>query len=90
MFNLTLVIIICSSDSYIRSYLFDFTLIFSSYLGGSITGIDATAFDTVFCPPSMNMPPEGGTGGIAASNSTDLKWAGGGLPHCQLDVNIFQ
>ena len=51
--------------------------------------MDATAFDTVFCPPTMNMPPEGATGGIAASNSTDLKWAGGGLPHCQLDVNTF-
>ena len=51
--------------------------------------MDVTAFDTVFCPPTMNMPPEGTSGGIAASNSADLKWAGGGLPHCQLDVNIF-
>ena len=35
----------------------------------------------------MNMPPEGSSGGIAASGSTELKWAGGGLPHCQLDVS---
>ena len=62
--------------------------VLSSYIGDSITGMDVTAFDTVFCPPTMNMPPEGTSGGIAASNSADLKWAGGGLPHCQLDVNI--
>ena len=67
-----------------------FAFMFSSYIGGSITGLDATAFDTVFCPPTMNMPAEGSTGGIVASNSTDLKWSGGGLPHCQLDVNSFQ
>ena len=62
-------------------------LLYFSYIGGSTTGIDVSAFDTIFCPPTMNMPPEGSSGGIAASGSAELKWAGGGLPHCQLDVS---
>ena len=37
----------------------------------------------------MSMPSEGATGGIAASSSADMKWAGGGLPHCQLDVSKY-
>ena len=66
--------------------MFKQVLLFYSYIAGSTTGLDASAFDTVFCPPTMSLPPENATGGIAASSSSELKWAGGGMPHCQLDV----
>ena len=59
-------------------------------MGGSATGIDISAFDTIFCPPTMSMPSEGASGGMAASNNADLKWTGGGFPHCQLDVCSFK
>ena len=78
----------CFVSRYVWSCLYIYSqYLYFSYIGGSTTGIDVSAFDTIFCPPTMNMPPEGSSGGIAASGSAELKWAGGGLPHCQLDVS---
>ena len=57
--------------------------------GGS--GDQAAALETVVCPPTMAMPAtESATSDFPASGgvSSDLKWASGGLPHCQLDVSM--